>query len=424
MKVVWLSIHFPLSPKSGGEVASARMLASLASLGCEVFSIHIAYSAPPAEALEAFREKYNLAGVSFITTARESFAEKLQLGFFLLAMLPFMPLAYSRLMWPKVRRKYRAVLSRLAQSSPRAPVLLICDQLQPCALLRAEGLDPGVRYAYRAHNVERDMWKSAGGLRRGLARAFMFYQAWRVERLERWVLRRFDQVHAISLDDLAALRSMCTEPQKVHFTPVAMDDPLAKSVLPRARSEARAAAGGGEGLRLLFLGYLAWLPNRDGLTWFLDRVFGGLLDVRPSVSLTVAGAGGQDLANRYGESATLRFSGYVSEDELRHALLSHDLLIVPIFSGAGVRIKVLEAALHGLASIGTDLGMSGSTLRPETDFLRADADPQDWIRRLSEVRVSDCEAFGRSAFNRVSGTFARNAVERALGQRLREAFQT
>jgi len=423
-RAVWLSIHFPLSPKCGGELASASMLASLARFGWQVFSIHIAYAAPSVETIESFREKFGLSGVSFLTTASESLAEKGLLAFFLATFLPFLPHRYARLMWPRLRRRFRETISRIREESPQAPLLVICDGLQACALLRAEGLDPGTTYVYRAHNVESGLWRSFGRFRAPLVRVLISYQAWRVGRLERWVLRRFDQIHAISSDDAAELRRMCAEPAKVHFAPVTMEGPIGEFALPEARRVARASAvGGGDDLRLLFLGYFAWPPNRDGLTWFLDGVWNALLDARPNVSLTIAGDRGDDLADRYREWANLVFTGYLTDEELRDAFLSHDLLVVPIFSGAGVRIKVLQAALHGLASIGTDLGMSGSTLEAEKEFLRVDGNPKSWIRCLSEVRISDCEALGREAYERISGTFARDAVEKTLRDRLEEAFR-
>lgn len=413
MKIVWISIHFPLTPKSGGEVASAKMLASLAATGWDVHSVHILRSARDEADVEAFRSKFGLAGVSFVTTARESFMEAWLLRFFVVALLPFLPVSYSRLMWPKVRRRYRAVLSRIARVSPQTPVLVICDGLQPCVLLRADGLDPEVRYVYRAHNVERDLWRSLARVRAPLVRAFMTYQAWRVEKLEKWVLRRFEQVHAISRENQAALQTLCAEPAKIHFTPVALEGSVAKAELRQARRTARAGREF-QSLQLLFLGKLDWPPNRDGLVWFLDNVWNELLKLRPAAWLTIVGPGHEErLMARYGRVERLKFTGYVSDDELCRIFLSHDLLVVPIFSGSGVRVKVLEAALHGLPSIGTDLGMSGSFLAPELEFISVDGAPKSWIEKLAGAQGNECETLGWRAFEKIHSKFSRESVDGA-----------
>jgi glycosyltransferase involved in cell wall biosynthesis len=416
MKIVWLSIHFPSFSRSGGDVASAKMLRAVAATGRPVYSVHIDHAPRDDADVEAFRAKFGLAGVRFVTTARRGFVEAWLLRFFLVALLPFLPVSYSRLMWPAVRRRYRAVLSDIAHASPQTPLLVICDGLQSCALVRGEGLDPGIRYVYRAHNVERDLWRSVSRLRGPLARAFMGYQSRRIASLERWVLRRFEQVHAISAENQAVLQGLCDEPAKVHLTPVALESPVAPAQLRQARRAAHAGEGAAA-LRLVFLGKLDWAPNRDGIAWFLDHVWSALLKARPDARLTIVGMGEEPLKARYAHLPRLRFTGYASDADLRGILLSHDLLVVPIFSGSGVRVKVLEAALHGLASIGTALGMSGSSLEPEVEFIPADGAAQ-WIETLARIGGAECEAFGARAFARVHGRFSREIVDRAAADAL------
>lgn len=439
MKIVWLSIHFPSFSRSGGDVAAAKFLRAVAATGWPTYSVHIYHSARGEEEVEAFRTKLGLAGVRFVTTAREGFVEKWLLRLFLLVLLPFLPASYSRLMWPRVRRRYRAVLAEIARTTPKSRLLVICDGLQPCALLRGEGLNPEIRYVYRAHNVERDLWRSAAEQRGPFARAFMIYWAWRIERLESWVLRRFDQVHAISAEDEVVLRSLCPEPRKIRLTPVALDSRIAPTELKQLRRAARtchlpgdtdAQRGSGivmdskesaeeaGGLRLLFLGKLGWPPNRDGIAWFLDHVWRSLLQARPDTRLTIVGMDEDRLMPRYGALPRLRFTGHVSDDELRRMLLSHDLLVVPIFSGSGVRVKVLEAALHGLASIGTALGMRGSTLTGHAEFIPADDRPTSWIDALTRIGTTECEAMGERAFAKIHALVSSEAIDKAAADAL------
>src|SRR5690606_14813125 len=152
----------------------------------------------------------------------------------------------------------------------------------------------------------------------------------------------------------------------------------------------------------------------DGLCWFLDRVWSDLLKARPDVRLTIVGLGEAPLKARYGHLSRLRFTGHANDAELRRILLSQHLLVVPVFAGSGVRVKVLEAALHGLPSIGTALGMSGSSLEPQAEFLPADEAPARWIETLARVDRDECETLGERAFAKVERLSARAVVHPAV----------
>lgn len=120
---------------------------------------------------------------------------------------------------------------------------------------------------------------------------------------------------------------------------------------------------------ILFIGSLDWQPNKDGLDWFLANVYPSLGDI----PLTIAGKGNYscDMKN----ITILR--NYDSTEDL---LSNHRLMIVPILSGAGIRIKILEAMKYGMPLISTRIGAEGIDFNLDTMIIEDDA--AQWISQI------------------------------------------
>ena len=108
---------------------------------------------------------------------------------------------------------------------------------------------------------------------------------------------------------------------------------------------------------LLFLGHLDWWPNRQGLQWFLDHVFPGVLAKHPTVRLDVVGAG--DIDGITVNSPRVRLLGFV--DDLESTLRLATIGIVPITAGTGVKTKTLKMLAAGLPVVSTTSGLRGTS---------------------------------------------------------------
>lgn len=108
---------------------------------------------------------------------------------------------------------------------------------------------------------------------------------------------------------------------------------------------------------LVFVGPEGHIPNRHGMQWFLDEVWSAVLTKRPQTRLFIVG-------NWSGNTRTawerkyhhVEFCGFV--DDLVQAMQGN-ILIVPIFEGSGIRMKILEAANVGVPFISTTIGARG-----------------------------------------------------------------
>jgi glycosyltransferase involved in cell wall biosynthesis len=108
---------------------------------------------------------------------------------------------------------------------------------------------------------------------------------------------------------------------------------------------------------LFFIGALDWLPNQEGLIWFLDLVFTQLVEEEPGIHLHVAGRNAPMHFVEKLKHPNILFHGEVEDAQL--FMQSYGIMVAPLFSGSGIRIKILEAMALGRPLVTTSTGIEG-----------------------------------------------------------------
>jgi glycosyltransferase involved in cell wall biosynthesis len=176
---------------------------------------------------------------------------------------------------------------------------------------------------------------------------------WRIDarRVRRWVGRRLPGLRAVTVvsDADRAVYAQSAPNARFVLVPNGVD----------ARDQLRADPDNGTAI---FLGDLGYPPNAEGLGWFVEHV----LPRTPAlVELQVVGRGRAPRAER------VRALGFV--DDLGTAWATSTVMVVPIHSGGGSRLKVLDAFGAGVAVVSTTFGVSGIDAVAERDYIRADS---------------------------------------------------
>ena len=129
--------------------------------------------------------------------------------------------------------------------------------------------------------------------------------------------------------------------------------------------------------RLTVLGTMYWPPNMEGVLWFASEIWPAILDAQPKALLTILGKNPplavRDLAVRWGNRVAV--TGYVADP--RPFLAETAVFLVPLRSGGGMRVKILEAWGWALPVVATTIGAEGIDVRPGEDILLAD-DPAEF----------------------------------------------
>lgn len=180
---------------------------------------------------------------------------------------------------------------------------------------------------------------------------------------KRWLgaqLERYRAVTVVSDEDAAAYRSLAPA-ARVVVVPNGTDPP------PSVRPDPGGAS-------VLFLGDLAYAPNRDGIEWFVRRVLPG-----SSVDeVRIVGRGDVDA----GTDPRVVVCGFV--DDLAAELRRATAMVVPLRAGGGTRLKVLEAFGWGIPVVSTRLGVEGIGAEPGRHYLAAET-PEEWVEALARL---------------------------------------
>lgn len=155
--------------------------------------------------------------------------------------------------------------------------------------------------------------------------------------------------------------------------------------------------------QILFCGSLSTPANRNGLTWFHEKVWPRVLTVLPGVRLLVIGKGAPPEDYRSIRSdPSVDWAGEV--DNVVPFYHQAGAAITPLLEGSGTRIKILEALSLGNPMVSTTIGAEGLDLEPEKHILIADA-PEAFANSLHRLLTS------RELFDRLRSA-GREAVEK------------
>lgn len=126
---------------------------------------------------------------------------------------------------------------------------------------------------------------------------------------------------------------------------------------------------------LLFVGNFQHRPNVEGLLYFCREILPLVRAQRPSVTFHVVGANATSQLRQMLPQEGIRFHGQVPD--IREPLARYSVFVCPILSGAGMRVKILEAFASGIPVVSTLLGAEGMEAQSGTHLLLARS-PQEF----------------------------------------------
>jgi glycosyltransferase involved in cell wall biosynthesis len=107
---------------------------------------------------------------------------------------------------------------------------------------------------------------------------------------------------------------------------------------------------------VLFVGDLNYRPNRQAVEWLLERVAPAVRAREVGVRFVIVGAGPRSGLT---DGSGVEFAGYV--DDLLPHLAAARVVVAPMLSGGGIKLKVLEGMAAGRAMVTTPVGAEGIT---------------------------------------------------------------
>jgi glycosyltransferase involved in cell wall biosynthesis len=132
---------------------------------------------------------------------------------------------------------------------------------------------------------------------------------------------------------------------------------------------------------LFHLGAMDWMPNVEGMNWFLKEAWPGILNEFPQFSLHLAGKETRSY-NLGSNHKNVALDGEVPS--AKKYMLSKGIMIVPLLSGGGIRIKIIEGMAMGKVVISTSIGAQGIDVTHGKNILIADTG-EEFVQRIRDI---------------------------------------
>ena len=229
----------------------------------------------------------------------------------------------------------------------------------------------------RAHNVEFEIWE-----RVAINTTFLpkkWYLSYLVKKLKRYEieqLKNYDLLLAMTQKDLTYFK-------KIGYNGRSLVAPIGLELKDYQSFYTNFSLAS-----ISFIGSLDWMPNQEGLIWFLEEVWQDLRNEFPALELHIAGRNTPEwIVQKAG-------NGVVVHGEVPNAqafLEKYPMTIVPLFSGSGMRVKILEGMAMGRIVITTTLGIEGIPAEPEKSVLIADT-KEAFIKKIRYITNDNMKA--------------------------------
>ncbi len=352
MKILWLAPAFLHPTTRGGQIRTLEMLRRLR----QHHEIH--YLAPHDGSPEALQCTSEFCSKAW--PVRRDLAPRTSPLFWLqsfAALFSRLPITIARKSSASVQHKILELLE-VEQPEKDGFDIVVCDFLTSTV-----NLPSGVPYVLFEHNVESTIWKRyAEQAQDPIQRSFFRGQLRRLQTCETAACRQAVHVITVSESDAELLRQMCGI-ANVSSVPTGVD---VRYFSPPPTPDGKFASD------LLFLGSMDWMPNIDGVLWFVKRVLPQIRQQRPLCSFAIVGRRPAAAIRELASNPLFRVTGTVAD--VRPYLWAGAVSVVPLRVGSGTRLKIYESMAAGIPVVSTTIGAEGlSVSSPENIRIADDA---------------------------------------------------
>jgi len=222
----------------------------------------------------------------------------------------------------------------------------------------------------RQHNAEFVIWERlASRETKPLKKNYLRLLARRLKDFETKSLNKIDLILPISETDAAIFKKLGTfKPMLIQSFGFNMDNlPFVPNNQPP--------------ISLYHIGAMDWLPNKEGILFFINKVMPLVVEKLPEIQLHLAGRNMPEYFHKK------QWPNIIVHGEVPDATAferDKSILIVPLLSGGGVRIKVFRAMALGKAVISTPVGVEGIKITNGRNAIIADT-AEDMAKKIIEL---------------------------------------
>ncbi len=349
MKILQICIRVPYPPTDGGSIAMHSLGQSLIKQGAEVKILamntsrhYIKLDSLPAE----YKTKTKIEAVNIDTSIKPFDAFK--------NLFSHESYNIKRFDNPAFHQKLQSVLAGEKFDVVQFESVFAGPYLQT---VREHS---GARCVLRAHNIEYLIWqRMAATSKNFLKKKYLRLLAKRLKRYESAKAGAFDAILPMTREDAKIFSEMNTL-VKQKIIPIGLNP----EVYPYDENR-------NETFSIFHLGAMDWMPNQEAIEWFLENCWLEIKNNFPSLKLYLGGRG-------FPDSLKIDDSNIIYDNTVSNAvdyMKNKSMMIVPLLSGSGMRVKILQAFALGLPVVSTTIGAEGIECTDGENIMIADAPP-------------------------------------------------
>jgi glycosyltransferase involved in cell wall biosynthesis len=257
------------------------------------------------------------------------------------------------------------------------------------------------RIVLRSHNLEFIIWKRLARQSGNVAKkTYLKLLARQLKNYELDVLNQVDGIAAISKRDALDFVKLGSKKPKI--------------VIPFGINLEGYSTKKNEDLpiNLFHLGSMDWTPNIEGLNWFLNDIWPKLHKAFPSIHFYLAG---RDMPEEFYTKKMPNVHIVGEVEDAKNFIESNSIMIVPLLSGGGIRVKIIEGMALSKAVISTSVGAEGLHYSDKENIWIADKS-KDFIEAIAyfnedNTRISK---MGKAARKLVEKDYDESVISKKL----------
>jgi polysaccharide biosynthesis protein PslH len=220
---------------------------------------------------------------------------------------------------------------------------------------------PKTKVILDQHNVEYRIPKRLSETIESVPKRKFAQLEWkRLREFEKASVRRADLTLAVSEEDKTELCGLIAPSSgRIEAVPIGVDLEYFVPIEFQASSR-----------ELLSIGTMFWPPNVDALLYFCASILPKIRKSVPDVVVNIVGARPVAEIRALASDPKIFVTGAVPD--VREHAASCGVFIVPLRSGSGMRVKILNALAMGLPTVSTTVGAEGIAVRDTEHLLLAD----------------------------------------------------
>lgn len=260
------------------------------------------------------------------------------------------------------------------------------EGLYVCPYIPVIRENTSAKIVYRSHNIEHEIWTRSAVLANGFEKWYLKNLSMRIRNFEIQQLNKYDLIVPITQRDGNILDQLGNK-KPCHISQTGIDSSM---LIPNAKHL--------EHPSLFHIGSLDWSPNQEGLIWFLENCWNDIHTKYPDLNFYIAGRNAPVWFQRKLGMPNVIFKGEVPD--AYEFINSKSIMVVPLFSGSGMRIKIIEGMALGKPIVTTAIGTEGISTTSGKNIIVAE-DTAGFTEAISNL-IED-----RGYFDEIS----KNAIE-------------